>query len=194
MYNTRDIMGDDNMWLIVIGVIVLLLISFVISKYNKLVKASNRVKNAWAQIDVQLQKRFDLVPNLLKTVKAAAKYESETLEKIVQARNTYNSTSSIEEKININKEAEGLFKSVQFLQENYPELKANSNYTNFMNSLTTIEEQISVSRMFYNDTVNIYNDTIMMFPNNIVAGVFSFSEKPLIEVAQNVRDNVEVEF
>lgn len=182
------------MTLAIMLIVAIVLIGVIISNYNSLIKARNRVKNAWAQIDVQLQKRFDLIPNLMETVKGAANYERETFEKIVQARNTYVSTKNVSEKIQISKQAENLFGSINALHENYPELKANSNYIKFMDSLSEIEEQISVSRLFYNDTVNKYNDKIMVFPNNIVATIFGFKESSLLTVNEEVKKNIEVKF
>lgn len=179
-------------WILLL--VVAILIIMIISKYNNLIKARNRVKNAWAQIDVQLQKRFDLIPNLIEIVKGAAKYESETFEKIVQARTNYKSLENIDEKIKVVEQTDKLFNRINALHEAYPELKANAGYLKFMDSLSTIEEQISVSRMFYNDTVNNYNDKIMMFPNNIVAAIFGFKESTLFNVNEDVRKNIEVKF
>ncbi|WP_294353498.1 LemA family protein [uncultured Clostridium sp.] len=178
----------------IIFLVVIILIIMIISNYNNLIKARNRVKNAWAQIDVQLQKRFDLIPNLVETVKGAAKYESETFEKIVQARNSYKNSENIDEKIKVVEQTQRLFNSINALHESYPELKVNEGYLKFMDSLSTIEEQISVSRMFYNDTVNNYNDKIMMFPNNIFAAIFGFKESSLFNVNEEVRRNIEVKF
>lgn len=178
----------------IILVIVIMLIGFIIIHYNNLIKARNRVRNAWAQIDVQLQKRFDLIPNLIETVKGESMYENLTFEKIVQARNNYRGAETVEDKVKVAEETQRLFNSVNVLHEAYPELKANASYLKLMESLREIEEQISVSRMFYNDTVNIYNDGIMIFPNNIVASIFGFKESSLFNVNEEVRRNVEVKF
>ena len=179
---------------IIIIVVIIVLIGKIISIYNNLIKRRNRVDNAWAQIDVQLQKRFDLIPNLMETVKGAAKYERETLESIIAARNSYNSATSSDDKIDINNSTEKLFNRLFALHESYPDLKANNNYMKFMDSLSKIEEQISVSRLFYNDTVNLYNDELMIFPNNIIAGLFRFKDAKLLKAAENARENIKVQF
>lgn len=175
-------------------VIVAILLTFTITTFNKLTKKKNRVKNAWAQIDVQLQKRFDLVPNLINVVKKSISYESETFEKIVKSRNEYANKTDLKDKISAAEESGKLFNSFFSLHEAYPDLKANSNFTTLMTTLSDLEEQISISRMFYNDTVNSYNDTLMVFPSNIIAAPFNFKEAPLFQGADEIRKNVEVNF
>lgn len=181
-------------FLIVLLIIVVLVVVKVIGVYNNLIQRRNRVNNAWAQIDVQLQKRFDLIPNLMETVKGAAAHERETFEKVIAARTSYKNATTIDEKIKVSEESERLFSSINALHESYPNLKANSAYLKFMESLNTMEEQISVSRLFYNDTVNIYNDEIMIFPNNIVAGIFGFKEGTLLTIKEEARENIRVQF
>lgn len=182
------------MWICIIILTVLLMCGLIVKCYNTLVQKRNRVENAWAQIDVQLQKRFDLIPNLMETVKGMCTYEKETFTNIVEARNRYSTASTIDDKIKVSNDSEKLFNSINVLHEDYPELKSNEGYLKFMDSLNNIEEQISVSRLFYNDTVNKFNDEVMCFPNNVIASMFEFKKHDLFEVESNVRENVKVSF
>lgn len=180
--------------LVLLIIVLTIVLIFFMSIYNKIIRAKNRVRNAWAQIDVQLKKRFDLVPNLMNTVKGVSEYEKNTFKEIIDARNAYKSCNDVNEKIDLVNSSDRLFKSINVLHEAYPELKANEAYLKFMDSLNKIEEQISVSRMFYNDTVNNYNDLIMVFPNNVIASMSGFKESSLFSVNEDVRENVEVSF
>lgn len=180
--------------LIVVAVVVVIAVLGGIGTYNQLITKRNRIRNAWAQIDVQLQKRFDLIPNLMESVKGAANHEKETFQMVIQARNSYKSATTIDEKIKVTERAEGLFGNINALHESYPDLKANAAYMKFMDSLSNMEEQISVSRLFYNDVVNIYNDKRMTFPNNIVDGMFGFKEGTLFTINEAARENIKVSF
>lgn len=169
------------MWwipLAIIGVIVL----WAISAYNGLVNARNQVKNGWAQIDVQLKRRFDLIPNLVETVKGYAKHEQETLEKVIQARNAAMGASSVEELAAREGELRQTLRSLFALSENYPDLKANQNFLKLQDELSGTENKISFARQFYNDVVYRYNTRIQTFPTNIIAGMFHFTQEPLFEV------------
>lgn len=183
-----------GIFILIIILILLLICGLIIKCYNTLVQKRNRVENAWAQIDVQLQKRFDLIPNLMETVKGMCNYEKETFTNIVEARNRYSTASTVDDKIKVSNESEKLFNSINVLHEDYPELKSNEGYLKFMDSLNNIEEQISVSRLFYNDTVNKFNDEVMCFPNNVIASIFGFKKHDLFEVENNVRENIKVSF
>ncbi len=169
------------MWwipLAIIGVIVL----WAISAYNGLVNARNQVKNGWAQIDVQLKRRFDLIPNLVETVKGYAKHEQETLEKVIKARNAAMGASSVEELAAKEGELRQTLRSLFALSENYPDLKANQNFLKLQDELSGTENKISFARQFYNDVVYRYNTRIQTFPTNIIAGMFHFTQEPLFEV------------
>ncbi len=179
---------------IIIFAVLLVLILFVISTYNSLVVKRNRVKNAWAQIDVQLKKRFDLVPNLVETVKGYAKHESGTLEAVVKARNQYISAGTPEEMMKANTEMTGALGRLFALAESYPELKANTNFMELQGELSELEDKIAYARQFYNDTVMIFNNAIQMFPSNIIASVFSFKEEPYFRADEAERQNVKVQF
>ena len=181
------------MWIALL-VIVVLLIVWAISVYNHLVSLKMRVKNAWAQIDTQLKRRFDLIPNLVETVKGYAAHEQGTLEKVIAARNTYASASSVEDKAKANNELTSTLKSIFALGEAYPELKANENFLALQTELTGTEDKVAYSRQFYNDTVQMYNTAIMKFPNNILAGMFGYKEEPFFTIDDAQKEPVKVQF
>lgn len=173
--------GVVKMWWIpfaIVGVIAL----WAIASYNGLVQARNQVKNGWAQIDVQLKRRFDLIPNLVETVKGYAKHEQETFEKVIKARNAAMGASTVEEMAAKEGELRQTLRSLFALSESYPELKANENFLKLQDELSGTENKISFSRQFYNDVVYRYNTRIQSFPTNILAGIFHFTQEPLFEV------------
>jgi len=155
-----------------------------VALYNRLVGLRNQVKNAWRQIDVQLKRRHDLIPNLVEVVKDYMSYEQETLEKVIQARNMAVGASTPEAAI----AAEGVLGSAMgrlfMLMENYPDLKANENVSRLMEELSATENKISFSRQFYNDSVMSLNNAVQAFPSNIVAGMFRFTEATYFEVPE----------
>lgn len=170
--------------IIIIGILVLIAF-FIGSTYNELVVARNRVKNQWAHIDTQLQRRFDLVPNLVETVKGFAEHEKQIIEKVNDIVKEYHSTSTNKEKLNIDEQLNSLLKSLYLVAEKYPILKSNVQFLKLQNSLAEIEEDISYARQFYNDAVTIYNDKLMSFPNNLIASMFHFKEEPLFDAFKN---------
>ena len=161
-------------WIIL--VVVVLLVVVVASGYNSLVSLRNKVKDQWSQIDVQLKKRADLIPNIVETVKGYAKHEKETLEGVIKARNALNTASSVEEEMAANNQITGALNKLFALSEAYPELKANENFMSLQKDLKDVEEKISYARQFYNDTVMTYNNKVQMFPSNIIASLFGFKE------------------
>ena len=180
--------------LIVVGVIGL----YVMSLYNTLVRMRNSVKEAWSDIEVQLKRRFDLIPNVLSTVKGYAKYESETLEKIIAARNAaFGKPQNMQEIAKTEGELSGALKSLFALSESYPDLKANTNFLELQRELRDTEDKIQAARRFYNGNVLAFNTKIQQFPANLIAGHFNFTEQPLFELAaeeQAARNPVKVEF
>ena len=183
------------MTLFIILAIVAVIALFVIGVYNGLVKARQKVKNAWSQIEVQLQRRFDLIPNLVETVKGYMTHESETLEKVTALRSSWTNANSIEEKANLDNQLSGVLKTIMAVSENYPDLKANTNFNELQNTLTETEDKISFSRQFYNDTVTMYNTKLEVFPDNIVASMFNFKAEQLFNVdSDEARKNVKVDF
>lgn len=180
-------------WIIPIGIIIVIII-YTISVYNKLVTLRNRVKDQWAQMDVQLKRRFDLIPNVVNTVKGYAKHESETLENVIQARNTYLSANTKEDEMKADGELTKAISKLFALTESYPDLKANENFLKLQNELNETENKIATSRQFYNDTVLMYNNKTELFPSNIVAGLFHFKKESFFEAEKQERENVKVEF
>ncbi|MBP1157381.1 MULTISPECIES: LemA family protein [unclassified Paenibacillus] len=163
--------------------IVVIVVLYVIATYNGLVKLRNWVKESWSQIDVQLKRRHDLIPNLVETVKGYAKHEQETLEKIIQARNQMlNGTPN--ERIEADNQLQSALKSIFALGEAYPDLKANQNFLRLQEELTNSENKVAYSRQLYNKTVAEYNIKRESFPSNIIAGMFSFKEEQLLTIPE----------
>ena len=158
---------------IIIGIFVILII-WLIAIYNRLVKLRNQVKNAWSQIDVQLKRRYDLIPNLIETVKGYMKHEAQTFEKITQYRSQAMNTDSVAEKGKAEGLLSGALGQLKIAFENYPDLKANQNFLALQEELSSTENKISFSRQNYNDQVLFFNNKIQMFPSNIIAGMFNF--------------------
>ena len=181
------------MW-IAIAIIVLLII-WIIGVYNGLVSSRQKVDNAWSQIDVTLQRRFDLIPNFVETVKGYMNHESETFEKITALRTSWANSSSVEEKANLNNELSGALKTIMAVSENYPDLKSNTNFSELSEELRNTENKIAFSRQFYNDSVTRYNTKLELFPSNIVANMFNFKPKSLSAAeSAEARKNVKVDF
>lgn len=183
----------DTGWIILI-VVVVLLVLYVISVYNGLIQLRNKVDDQESQIDVQLKRRFDLIPNLVETVKGYTKHEKETLEGVVNARNAYNTAGNLEDQLKADGELTKAMNKLFALAESYPDLKANTNFTKLQDELTSIEEKIVYSRQFYNDSVLKLNNKIEMFPSNIVAGIFNFKKRKFFEATGEERQNVQVKF
>ena len=181
-------------WIIFIVIIVLILL-WVVSIYNGLVKARNKVRNSWSQIDVNLQRRFDLIPNLVETVKGYMKHEEGTLEKVTALRTSWANASSVKEKAELDNQLSGTLKTIMAVSENYPELKANENFAKLQEELKSTEDKLSFSRQFYNDTVTMYNNKLEVIPSNIVASIFNFKPEELFKVdTEEARSNVKVSF
>lgn len=180
-------------WIILL-VVVVLIAMYVISTYNGLVQSRNKVKDQFSQIDVQLKRRFDLIPNLVETVKGYAKHESETLEKVIAARNNYANAKTDAEKMEASKEMSRGVMNIMALAESYPDLKANTNFVDLQNQLKEVEDKISYARQFYNDTVLMYNNKIEMFPSNLIASMFGFKRETFFEADEKERENVQVKF
>ena len=179
---------------IIIAAIVAIIVLWLIVTYNSLVVLRNRVKDQWAQIDVQLKRRFDLIPNLVETVKGYTKHESETLESVIKARNTFLSANTPEDEMKANSELTSAVSKLFALSESYPDLKANTNFLNLQEQLNGTEEKIASARQFYNDTVLSYNNKIQVVPSNIVASLFKFSKEAFFEASVTERENVKVQF
>ncbi len=170
---------------IIVAVIIVILILIIIGMYNGLVGLRNQVKNAWAQIDVQLKRRYDLIPNLVETVKGYAAHEKQTFEMVTSARNLAQSlagrSAGVAERAKAEGELSGALSRLLAVVENYPNLKANQNFLALQEELTSTENKISFSRQYYNDSVLKYNNKIQMFPSNVVAGMTGFRESEFFE-------------
>ena len=179
---------------IILGIVVVLIIA-VIGMYNSLVQSKIKVDNAWSQIDVQLQRRFDLIPNFIETVKGYMTHEKETFEKIASLRTSWANANSVSEKAELDNQLSTTLKTIMAVSENYPELKANQNFSELSEELRNTENKISFSRQFYNDAVTMYNAKLQLFPSNIVAGMFNFKARDLFKAeSDEARRNVKVDF
>jgi LemA protein len=162
--------------------------------YNNLVRARNQVKNAWAQIDVQLKRRHDLIPNLVETVRGYATHESQTLERVIEARRQAVSAGNVQDRIKAEAELGGALGRLLLVVEQYPDLKANQNFMALQEELTSTENKIAFARQFYNDAVMQYNTKTEVFPTNIVAAFFHFTPATPFEVGQEERKAPQVKF
>ncbi len=181
--------------IIAIVVLVVLIAIYIGTTYNSLIRKRNSVDEAFATMDVYLKKRWDLIPNLVSTVKGYAKHEAETLEKVIAARNGGYNNLSDEEKIEANKELSKGIASINVVAEQYPDLKANQNFMNLQNQLNGTENDIANARKFYNAVVKLYNNKVQMFPSSIIASMFNFKSKQMFAVENTAeREAVKVEF
>ena len=181
-------------WIIGIIVVIVLIVLYIVATYNGLVGMRNRVKDQWAQIDVQLKRRFDLIPNLVETVKGYADHEQETLKGVIEARNKFNVAKTPEEEMAANDQLSNFVSKLFALSEAYPDLKANQNFMSLQLDLKDTEDKIASARQFYNDTVLTLNNKIEMFPSNIVASMFKFTKEPFFEANDESREAVKVKF
>ncbi len=170
------------MTLIIVLAIIAFVVFFVISMYNSLIQLRNQVKNAWSQIDVQLKRRHDLIPNLIETVKGYMTHERETLQNITNARANAMSAASVQDKAKAEGQLTDAMTKFNIAVENYPDLKANQNFLALQEELSSTENKISFSRQNYNDQVLFYNNKIEMFPSNILAGMFNFTKETFFEL------------
>ena len=181
------------MWLyilIAVGVIILLLL---FTTYNSFVRLNNKVEEAFSTMDVYLKKRWDLIPNIVETVKGYAKHEKNTLEEVINLRNTSYDKMNTNDKVEINNKLSANLGKLIAIAENYPDLKANENFKDLSRELSKVEEDIANSRKYYNGTVRMFNDKVQMFPSNIIAGIFGYKAKTMFEANEEERKNVKVE-
>lgn len=183
-------------WIIalIVGGIVLLILLFIGTTYNSLVSLRNKVKDQWAQIDVLLKRRTDLIPNLVETVKGYAKHESETLESVVAARNKVVDAKTTEEEIKADEELSRALGRLMAVAEAYPDLKANTNFLDLQANLKDTEDKIQYARQFYNDAVLIYKNKLEMFPSNIIASMFGFKQEAFFEASEADKEVPKVQF
>ena len=180
-------------WIILAIVVIIAIVLVVI--YNQLVTLRQRVQNAWSQIDVQLQRRFDLIPNLVETVKGYMTHEQETLTKVTDLRSSWADAKTVEQKAELEGQLTDTLKTIMAVAENYPNLKADQSFNNLQAELSDTENKISYSRQFYNDTVTMYNTKLETFPSNLVASMFGFKASTLFNVDNDeAKKAVKVEF
>lgn len=184
-------MGVGIILLIILGVIIVLVIGI----YNALIQLRNRCENSWAQVDVQLRRRYDLIPNLVETVKGYAKHERELFQKVTEARASAINAGTVKEQGQAENMLSGTLKSLFAVAENYPELKANQNFMMLQEELAGTEGKIAYARQFYNDMAMKFNTKQQVFPANIIAGMFNFSEREYFEIEEaEAKEPVKVEF
>ncbi len=183
-----------NLLLIIAIVVVIIIAVRIVHMYNKLVSLKNRVKNSYAQIDVQLKRRNDLIPNLVETVKGYAKHEKGVLEEVTRARGNVINASGVKETSVADNQLTGALKTLFAVAENYPDLKANSNFQKLQEQLDETENKIAYARQFYNDVVLMYNNACQQFPSNILAKMFNFKEEEFFEADESSREAPQVQF
>ncbi len=180
--------------LAIIGAILVIVIFWIAGTYNHLVSFSVRVDNSWAQVDVQLKKRFDLIPNLVETVKGYASHEKSTFEEVTKWRSAAMSAKTPEEAMESNAKLSRAIVNLFATAEQYPDLKANQNFLDLQAQLQDIESKIAFARQFYNDSAMKYNEYVMRFPSNVIASLFRFSQKKYFEVAESDKAVPQVKF
>ncbi len=181
------------MYIYIIIAILILIVIYALSLYNTFIRLSNRIKEAFSTMDVYLKKRWDLIPNLVETVKGYAKHEKDTLKEVVELRNISYEKMSDEEKIKTNEQLSNNITKIMVLAEDYPELKASDNFKDLNKQLTKVEDEIANSRKYYNGIVRIYNNKVEMFPSNIFAKMFGYNSKTMFEASADERENVKIE-
>lgn len=180
------------MWIYIILIVIVLIIIYTLTLYNSLIKLLNKVNEAFSTMDVYLKKRWDLIPNIVESVKGYANYEKDTLTEVIRLRNSIYDDMSDSQKIKTNMQLSNQIAKVMILAEAYPELKANENFKDLSKQLTKVEDEIANSRKYYNAVVKIYNNKVEIFPNNIFAKLFGYQPKSMFIINENERENVKV--
>ncbi len=179
---------------IIIGIAVGVVVLGIIAIYNRLVRLRNRTDNAWSQVDVQLKRRYDLIPNLVETVKGYASHERDTFEAVVKARASAQEAGTVEQQAEAEDFLTGALRKLFALAEDYPELRASENFQSLQQDLSETEDKISIARQIYNDTTLSYNNAVQTVPSNLIAGMFGFDAKDYFEVDNDARSAPEVSF
>ncbi len=180
--------------LIIVIIILIIIASLIISTYNKLIKLKNKIKNSWGHIEVQLQRRFDLIPNLVEIVKGFAEHEKELLDNVDSIKNQYMNAHTNDEKLKMDSQLNACIKVLFNISENNPRMKTSAQFLQLQSALTEIEEDLSYARQFYNDAVTIYNNNLMSFPNNIVASMFNFKEESVFNASKTAEMAPKIRF
>lgn len=183
------------MWVSLIIVVILLIIAgAIIGLFNTLIRKRNQVSNAWSDIDVQLKRRYDLIPNLVETVKGYKNFEASTLENVTKARTAAMGAGSPDEKAKAENALSGTLKTLFAVAESYPDLKASQNFQQLQTQLSTLENDIQSARRYYNAASRDFNDSLQVFPNNLIAGMFNFKASEFFGVEESEREPVKVKF
>lgn len=191
---SKNNMSNLNTVFIVIAGVAVLLILWVIGVYNGLITLKNRVSESWSDIDVQLKRRYDLIPNLVETVKGYARHESDTMEKVIQARAAAMGAGSVHDHAAAENQLTGALKSLFAISENYPDLKASQNFLQMQDDLKDAEDKIQAARRFYNANVRDFNTRMQVFPSNVIANSLHFKAYEFFEAGEGERQNVQVKF
>ncbi len=178
----------------ILGIGTVVIIAILILIYNSLIRLRNQVDNSWAQIDVQLKRRSNLIPNLVEAVKGYMKHEKSTLENVTKARTSMMNATGVKESADASNMLSDALKSLFAVSENYPDLKASQNFIQLQEEISGTENKIAYARQHYNDMVMVFNTKIQTIPNNIIAGTFNFKEKELFEANEEEKKNVKVSF
>ncbi|MFA5796745.1 MAG: LemA family protein [Candidatus Woesearchaeota archaeon] len=182
------------LWTSIITAVIVVIVLVLILSYNRFVILRTRIDNAWAQIDVQLKRRFDLIPNLIETVKGYAKHEKKVFTDVTTARTAFMNAKTIPEKAKADNMLTETMKSLFAVAEAYPKLEASENFKMLQEELSGTESKIAYSRQFYNDSVLSYNTSVQMFPGNVIAGMFNFKEREFFKTQEVEKRNVKVKF
>jgi LemA protein len=188
------LVASSTVWIVVIAVVAVLLLLIAIAIYNRLVRLRNRTENAWAQVDVQLRKRYDLIPNLVETVKGYAAHERETFEEVTRARAAAQQAQGVQEQAQAENALTAALGRLFAVAEAYPELRATENFQQLQAQLSDVEQNIAVARQVYNDTVLTYDNAVQSVPTNIFAGMFNFAPKQYFEIEEAAREAPRVQF
>ncbi len=182
------------LWTIIITALIVVIVLILVLSYNRFVILRTRIDNAWAQIDVQLKRRFDLIPNLVETVKGYAKHEKKVFTQVTEARSALMNAKTIQEKAKANNQLTATLKTLFAVAEAYPKLEASENFKMLQEELSGTESKIAYSRQFYNDSVLSYNTSVQLFPGNIIAGMFNFKEREFFKTDAAEKETVKVKF
>ena len=182
------------MWIYIIIAVIVIIVIYALITYNNFIKLKNMVKEAFATMDVYLKKRWDLIPNIVETVKGYAKHEENTLKEVVELRNSSYDSMSDDEKVKANQRMSKDINKIMLLAESYPDLKASTNFQDLSRELSKVEEDIANSRKYYNGAIEMFNNKVEMFPSNIFAKLFGYKPKEMFETDEQERENVKVSF
>ena len=182
------------MWIYIVIAVIVIIIIYAFITYNNFIKLKNMVKEAFATMDVYLKKRWDLIPNIVETVKGYAKHEENTLKEVVELRNSSYDSMSDDEKVKANQKISKDINKIMLLAESYPDLKASTNFQDLSRELSKVEEDIANSRKYYNGAIEMFNNKVEMFPSNIFAKLFGYKPKEMFETDEQERENVKVSF